>query len=212
MADDTDQGAEKTSDAAASGQAADGAAATATTATTDQSTTQGQDTGKTDGDGKAAAQGAPEQYADFALPQGTQVDAAMLSEFTPLAKELGLNQESAQKVIDLYAGKVLPQIAAAQQAAMAQQIEDWGKQARDDKDLGGAAFDANVQTAQKAIARFGSPALKELLDTSGFGNHPEVLRFCLSIGKAISEDGVVLGGQAQGSRSLEDVFYGNPKS
>ena len=48
-------------------------------------------------------EGAPEQYAEFALPEGFQVDTAVMDEFKGLAKELNLPQATAQKLVDLQA-------------------------------------------------------------------------------------------------------------
>lgn len=164
--------------------------------------TQGQEGAKTES-------AAPEQYADFAAPEGGRIDAALVSEFVPLAKELGLSQDAAQKVVDLYASKVMPHIEQVFAEQHAQRVEEWGKATRDDKEIGGQSFNANVQTAQKAIARFGTPELKELLDTTGLGNNPEFVRFCMRVGNQISEDTLVVGGTAGGKRSVEEIMYGS---
>jgi hypothetical protein len=47
--------------------------------------------------------------------------------------------------------------------------------------------------ARKALESFGSPALKELLNNTGLGNHPEVIKAFHKVGKLISEDKMVKG-------------------
>ena len=50
----------------------------------------------------------------------------------------------------------------------------------------------NLAIARKAID-LGPPELKELLNSSGLGNHPEVVKLAYKVGKAISEDRFVTG-------------------
>lgn len=126
--------------------------------------------------------GAPEQYADFALPDGATVS----NEAKALFKDLGLTQEQAQKAVTFQAENAQKQMAAVR--------DQWLADARADGEIGGAAFDANVQLAEKAIATFGSDALRALLEKSGLGNHPELVRAFVRVGKAISEDKLVVGG------------------
>lgn len=156
--------------------------------------------------------GPPEEYADFAMPEGVEVDAATLDAFKPLAKEFGLSQEQAQKLVDLYAGK---QAAAAEAQAQAwrEAQEQWVEQAKADKEIGGAKFEQNVATAKKALDKFGTPELFEALSLTGAGNHPEFVRFCARVGKAISEDTLVSPQSATGSpKSLEERMYPTMKS
>lgn len=141
-------------------------------------------TTQTDGEG---SQTAPDTYADFAMPEGVTVDAALLSEAGPIFKELGLTQEQAQKLVDLQA----KQVQASSQSnvdAFNQLMNDWQEQSKNDKEFGGDAFEENVKIAQSAISKFGTPELKQLLVEHGVGNHPEVIRFMVKVGKLTSED------------------------
>ena len=63
----------------------------------------------------------------------------------------------------------------------------------------------------KAIETFGTPELRSLLDSTGMGNHPEVVRLALKIGKAISEDTIVRGRNTPsgGAKDPASVLYGN---
>lgn len=138
--------------------------------------------GKTD----KAKDGAPEKY-EFKLPEGAQADEALLSEFTPLAKELNLSQDQAQKLVDLYA-----KTQGAAQKSVADHWDnlnkEWQGKVSSDKEYGGADLDKNVAIAKKAIDAFGTPELKDALNLTGVGNHPEIVRFFYRVGKAISDD------------------------
>lgn len=164
---------------------------------------------------------APEAYT-FQFADGVIVDQAALQSFTPVMRELGLTQEQGQKLVDVYATQIDTQnkafeaklgdekFALEQTALMLSgQRDKWAETVKSDKEIGGKHFDANVQVMQKAIGRFGSPGLKTLLETTGLGNHPELVRFCLKVGHAISEDNPNPGHTANGGRkSDESVFYG----
>lgn len=152
---------------------------------------------------------APEKY-EFKAPEGVELDKNVVALFEPIAKELKLPGESAQKIVSLYAEKIMPHVLQAQADSWAKQVDDWSQAVKSDKELGGEGFAANVEVAQKAIARFGSPALKEILESTGLGNHPELVRFCMRIGKAISEDSAVLPGkEPQVKKSYAEILYGS---
>ncbi|WP_060418695.1 peptidase [Serratia marcescens] len=153
---------------------------------------------KTDKKDKPAA---PEKY-EFSAPEGQELDANALAVFEPIAKELGLSQEQAQKLVDIY-----PQIQQQQAEAWSKQVADWGEQVKADKEIGGDKFNASVGAAQRALDQFGNTELREYLNASGLGNHPALVRFCAKVGKAMAEDTFVVPGQG-GQRSAADILYG----
>ncbi len=178
-------------------------------------------------DDKAAKPGdakAPEKYADFKMPDGIAMDAKAVEAFSPILRELNLNQDQAQKLVDVYAKNI-----ADASTAYFEQLKDdkfaleqvgqtlghqrstWSAALKADAEIGGKDFDKNLQRAQRAIARFGSPALKQLLNVTGLGNHPEFVRFALKAGHMVQEDGTALGAPtgASGKKSTADVFYGD---
>lgn len=159
--------------------------------TTDAATTEDPATEKAEGEEKPAQKAAPEKY-EFKAPEGVQLDSELLGEFEGVARELDLSQEDAQKVADI--GAKLAQKFQTRQAEVVQEARtEWAKQTAADKEIGGTALAENVATAEKALATFGSPQLRALLKETGLGNHPEVVRAFVKVGKAISEDGLVVG-------------------
>lgn len=138
-------------------------------------------------DTDASSQTSPDTYADFVMPEGVELDSAMLTEATPLFKELGLNQEQAQKLVDFQA-KQAKASSESQVDAFNQLMNDWKDQAKNDKEFGGDKFEENVGIARSAIDKFGTPGLKQLLEEHGVGNHPEVIRFMVKVGKLTAED------------------------
>ena len=139
--------------------------------------------------------GAPEKYefnAEVAdAPQ--KLDPEVLTAFGDVAKELDLPQEDAQKVLD----KVAPVIQERQAKMLEQVRADWASKSQSDEEFGGEALTENLNVAKQALDAFGTDAFKSLLQETGFGNHPEIIRFIYRAGKAISEDSYV--GNSQGA-------------
>lgn len=182
---------------------------------TQQQTTEGQaaqtqegEGGKTEGEEKGAEQkvGAPEQY-EFKAPEGQQFDAAVIDAFSEVAKELNLPQEAAQKVLD----KVAPVIANRQAEQLQAACTEWADTAKADKEFGGDKLTENLAVAKKGLDTFGTPELRTLLNESGLGNHPEVIRAFYRAGKAISEDRVITGTQGAGAADPAKRLFPNQK-
>lgn len=151
-------------------------------------------------------EGAPEKY-EFKPPEGQELDTAALEQFEPIARELNLTNEQAQKMVDLYGTKIMPMVQKQQAEAWQAQTEEWAATVKADKEIGGDKLTANLGVAQRALDTFGTPALKEYLNGTGLGNHPELVKAFVKVGKAMSEDGVVTGKES-GQRSAAEVLYG----
>lgn len=153
-----------------------------------------------EGKGNGAKADEPVVY-DFKVPEGIELDVGTSDKFKALATELKLPADSAQKVVDLYAG-----VRQAEAQAFADQVKAWGEQVSADKELGNAD---NLAAARKAVDAFGTPELKSLLNSTGMGNHPEVVRLMSKIGKAISEDTITRGKQGEKPKDAANVLYGS---
>jgi hypothetical protein len=153
-----------------------------------------------DGD-EAKPEGAPEAY-ELTAPEGMTLDAETLDLATPIFKELNLSNEQAQKLMPV-AGEFAKRIQQAGQqqmlAEVATQRAAWGQEAKADPEIGGKNWDASVTTTAKALDTLGfekgSP-FRVLLEESGLGNHPEMIRAFVRVGKAVSEDSDFVRGNA----------------
>ena len=146
-------------------------------------------------------EGAPETY-EFntqITDESEELDPDVVNAFGEVAKELDLPQKDAQKVLD----KVAPVIQEKQAKAMEQAKIDWANDSQSDEEFGGENLNANLDIAKKSLEAFGSDSLKSLLQETGFGNHPEIIRFMYRAGKAISEDSYV--GNSQGATGKSNV-------
>lgn len=163
---------------------------------------------------KAKADAVPEAYADYTVPEGLTLDPAMLADANAVFKELGLSQEKAQKLIDLQTKYALGQDGARAEAlktALDKQSQDWTNEIKADPEFGGAKFDSTVATAVKAMQAFGDPQLRQLLNESGIGNNPSMVKLFARIGSAIGEDKIVIPGSdatEHTERRAADVLFG----
>jgi hypothetical protein len=158
---------------------------------------------------KPTAPVVPEVY-EFKVPEGFTLDQAVLDEFTPVLKELELPQDKAQKLVDTYS-KITQAAAQKQQDDWVAQVNDWGKSVEKDPLLGGKNLPITVKDAQSAVARFGTNELKVALETTGLGNHPELVRFCAAVGKAMSEDTFHKVTAPGAERTREQILYPDMK-
>ena len=62
----------------------------------------------------------------------------------------------------------------------------------------GAAYEEKMNMAQNAAKEFGGDELVNLLDSTGLGNNPAVIKAFANIGKAIMNDEIIGGGGRQG--------------
>lgn len=150
-------------------------------------------------------EGAPEKY-EFTAGEGVELDTEALKDFEPVARELNLTNEQAQKLVDAYP-KILAGVQQRQAEAWQKQTEGWAETVKADKEIGGDKLTANLSAAQRALDQFGTPELKEYLNATGLGNHPDLVKTFVKIGKAMSEDGMVTGKES-GQRSAAEVLYG----
>lgn len=152
------------------------------------------------GEGKDDKGGDDAAYVfELKLPDGLEVDQQALDAFDAIAKDKTLSPaERAQKVLDLAAKREQDRIEAHKT-----RVAEWADQVRNDKDIGGDKLTETLATAKKAVD-LGGPELRELLNVSGLGNHPTVVKFMHTVGKALSEDRFERGRPAAGVAGNSD--------
>ena len=135
---------------------------------------------------------------ELAMPDGIEVDAELLAAVSPRFKELGLTRAQAQALTDDFI-KVQQERGEGQVKAWGERVQKWADDAKADKEIGGDKWTGTVSDAQRAINKLGTPALKEYLNASGGGNHPELIRILAKAGALLKEDNPPTdGGQGSG--------------
>lgn len=147
-----------------------------------------------EGEQKSETLGAPESY-NLKEIDGMEIADDVVEAFSDVAKELDLSQEAAEKVLS----KMTPVLQQRTANMLAEVRQQWADDTIGDKEIGGDNLEANLGVAKKALDAFGTPELRALLNESGLGNHPEVIRMMVRAGKAISEDSYVGASQGAGA-------------
>lgn len=169
----------------------------------DASATDTSQTGDKSAEGDAA-KGSEEVSYEFTLPEGMEADEKATEEFVAIAKELKLPKEAAQKVVDLAIKR-----ETARAEAFAETVKGWEESVKSDKELGGDKLPETLATCRKAID-LGPPELRDLLSSTKMGSHPAVVKWAYAVGKALSEDKFVPGGNgARGEKGTAQVLYPN---
>lgn len=162
---------------------------------------------------KSAEQGADNKEKEvpyeIKAPEGVEFAPEQLTEFTKFAKdELKLPLDQAQKLAEWY-GKSIQTKHQSIEDAWKTTNEGWVKATKEDKEIGGDNFEKSVTAAKVAINKFGNPELINALNVTGFGNHPEAVRFFAKVAKAIGEDNLEPGqpkGEAKQQSAAEILF------
>ena len=126
---------------------------------------------------------------------GTEPGDNRLDFFKDAVHKIGLTQDQATNMLQLYAAVENEQSKASDKAnadfAVESQIElkrEWG-----------VDYDSNIDMAQRAFAQFATPEFSKIMDETGIGNHPELLKAFSKVGKAMGDYKLVVGtGRAVG--------------
>jgi len=139
-------------------------------------------------------------------PGGMPMDEEALDAFLPIAREIGLTSDQAQRLVDLYAERIAAQ-TMGQDEAWSRQLDSWMAECRRDPEIGGPNFEPKVAVARQALDRFGTDDLKGLFDSFGIGNHPELVRLFYRIGRQTQEDGVAITATPSQARTPGEILY-----
>ncbi len=147
---------------------------------------------------------APEPF-ELTAPEGYPINEAGLKGLNDLCKSAKLTKEQGEAVLAHMAGNYAA-FTEQQQA----QGKAWIEEFKADKDFGGDKFDVSVAEAQKALATFDEGGtVSKMLQETGYGNNPAVLKIFARVGRALGED--KLPGMSGGAedKPLEERFYTN---
>lgn len=150
---------------------------------------------------------APEKY-DLQAPDDTTWTPEQLGAFEVQARDLGLTGTQAQKLLEA--------AHANQRAALdahAAQVDRWAEEVRMDKEMGGPHFEGTVMKARAALKEFDGEdkKLAAILTETGYGNHPEVVRFFARLHGKMGGDTFIAGKEAAAEKPLEERMYSNWK-
>lgn len=135
------------------------------------------------------------KYA-FKTPEGVELDKDATAEVEAFAKANKLTLGEAQKVVDMGA-KLVGKQNQAFKASIDKVHSDWIESSKSDKEFGGAEFEKNLATAKLGMEGE-TPEFVKMLNETGLGNHPEMLRHFFRVGKTRAQDKLVKGKESAG--------------
>lgn len=158
----------------------------------------------------ATPEAAPVDFTPFTLPEGMAIDEGAMSKFSKMAKADGLTQEQAQKYVTLQT-ELIQGHNDSMMATLDKTTDSWKQEVLANDLFKGDAGAANIKIASEAIAKLGGEKFVEYLETTGLGNHPEMVKLGFEISKLINEDTLVNSGSPGGNKSgsFESALYGN---
>ena len=140
-------------------------------------------------EGTSEADNVPETYGAFKDVDGNEYSPDSVRQFSEAAKKVGLSQEKAQALFET----MVPTAKAHMMNDLRAKAEQWALDCEKDPEIGGANFGANKAVAISGYREFATPELRTILNASGLGNHPEVVRHFYRLGKTLQQDKGVYG-------------------
>jgi len=156
-------------------------------------------------DSKPAAAEAVPSY-DIQAPEGYNKD-----EFIKFASEHKIDPKVAQTLLDREVAAINTTFekAAAEHKA---EVAKWAEQLKTDKEFGGDAFKGNAARVATFVKQHATPGFIELLNKTGLGNHPDVVKTFHKLATLTGSDKMVaLNAQppAEKELSLSERLYPN---
>jgi len=136
------------------------------------------------------------------MPEGVEVDQGLLDAISPEFKAAGLTTRQAQTLAEKFIAYRKGEVEAQEQR-WGETVAGWFDAAKADKEMGGDNWDATVASAQRAIQKLGTPALRDYMEATGGGNHPELIRFASRVGALLREDSPPRGGAGGGGKPAD---------
>lgn len=159
-----------------------------------------------------AALKAPDKY-ELKLGEKSALDQSDLDKIAEVAKANKLTQAQAEVLVQ-QREEAAAGLVARQQTFLDNTVKKWADDVKNDPEIGGDHLTVTLKNAKRVMDRFAPEGSKfaTLLKESGYGSHPEFVRFINSVGKAMSEDGPIGGGgQNKGAETLADKMYPSMK-
>lgn len=140
----------------------------------------------------------PDKY-DFKMPDGTKVDEALIKEFRTAAHTSGLQPRQAQGLLDWFnktQGDRMTAYSKTMEDGVGKLKTEWG-----------GKFDEKLSVASRAVKEMGGDELISLLEETGLGNHPTLVKFFAKLGESTMESQLIVGdGGSNGQETKDEIL------
>ena len=139
----------------------------------------------------------PDKY-ELKLPESGTVDEGLVKEFRTAAHQSGLQPRQAQGLLDWF-----NKTQGDRMTAYTKTMEDGvGKL----KGEWGGKFDEKISVASRAVKELGGDELISLLEETGLGNHPTLVKFFAKLGESTMEDKIIVGDTSSDGQETKDAI------
>ncbi|MGE5148489.1 MAG: hypothetical protein ACM3II_00090 [Rhodospirillaceae bacterium] len=183
---------------------------------------------KPDDAGETAEPPEPEPltYEPPTLPDGVELDQEQLTRFDAAIGKERVSPETRQQLVDMMLEERQRWEEHARQdqhRVFAQVRQQWREEVLRDDQLGGAAHHTALAACRRVIDEFvpeqDRAAWDQMLNITGGGDHPAMLRFLFNVSRRLGPPGPVMGGAPPADRGgaggrgrrMRDL-YDNPRS
>ncbi len=134
--------------------------------------------------------GCPEEAGGYEVPKENMpegFDAVLFDALRPAAHRLGISRQQYAGMARELAG-LQHQQQETDTTLETQLIETWHKDIR--KEFGDA-HDESIALGKRVVQEFGGDELANLLNETGYGDHPVIVKFMAKVGREIAEDEIL---------------------
>lgn len=150
---------------------------------------------------------------ELKLPENSPLNPKRVEEVVEFAKANKIDPAKAQEILDSESKAVVSYAESEKQKAETIKT-GWREAVSKDPEIGGENQKVSVELAKRVVSRYFGVEFLKGLETTGFGDHPELIRGFYKLGKEMREDQLVMpGAKGSGEKpSLAETFYGAPKA
>lgn len=130
---------------------------------------------------------APEQVEynfEGVTSESGEITEADIATIKSLSEELNLTNDQARDLL-AKSGKYINDNLKAKKDSM---VVNWINEIKADPSLGGANFKATQSNLRRAIKRYGGDGALQILNDTGLGAHPAIVRMLNAIGRDLGEE------------------------
>jgi len=154
-------------------------------------------------EGQSEEPAPPPTYDPFTLPEGVSLDQERVNKFTEILGELERSgkadhaavQQFGQKAVEFHieeVKKAVTDVTSLYQQTWERQKTEWKDSFLKDPEIGGNRFQTTVDAARNFIRTHGGTPeqqqeFRNVMESSGLGNHPAVIRLLANAGAAMKE-------------------------
>jgi len=151
----------------------------------------------------------PFKIEEISIPEGMQVDPAVVKDFTAIVNEAGIPRDVAAKLVGLQTG-FMKSASERDTANWTKTQDEWKALVNSDPNIGGDKTPAVMGRVAFMRDTYGKDIadLKQVLDFTGAGNHPSFIKWINNISQDLIEGSPLPAGQPNvAAQSIAQRIY-----